>query len=152
MARSRQPYKSLLHTLKAIKRQALEGVGYMKAKMPAGIYSPSDLFDLLRDCTTYKHDPKGIELVHTPKSFFEDNWHGISGAGDCDDFTAVSIAGLKAIGTPNSKIKIVLTGRRPDIAKHIYLKVGDTPFDLTNVFYGEERQYPYYQEIPINKL
>jgi hypothetical protein len=135
-----------------IKRQAMEGIPYMKQNVPAGVHSPQDLFILLKDCTTYRHDPKGIELVHTAKSFFEDNYHGISGAGDCDDFTSIGISGLKAIGIPSNQIKIVLTGRNPKIAKHIYLKVKETPFDLTNMFYGEERQYPYYQEIPINKL
>lgn len=135
-----------------IKKQAIEGVSYMKKNMPAGIYRPADLFELLKDVTVYRHDPKGIELIHTAKSFFEDNYHNRSGAGDCDDFTAVSISGLKAIGVPESKIKIVLTGRRADVAKHIYLKVNNTPFDLTNDLYGEERQYPFYQEIPLNKL
>jgi len=38
------------------------------------------------------------------------------------------------------------------VAKHIYLMVENTPFDLTNDLYGEERQYPFYQEIDLKNL
>lgn len=150
--RSRQRYKSLIHTLRALKNQALEGVNYMKKKIPSYIERPSDLYYYLKDNVTYKHDPKGIELIHTPQSFFEDNYHGKSGAGDCDDFTATSIAALKAIGTPEGKIKVVLTGRNSKVPRHIYLSVNNTPFDLTNDLFGEERNYPYKQEIPLIRL
>jgi hypothetical protein len=132
--------------------QALEGVSYMKRKIPAYIEKPQDLFYYLKDNTTYKHDPKGIELIHTPQSFFEDNYHGKSGAGDCDDFTATGIAGLKAIGVPEAKIKVVLTGRNNKVPRHIYLNVDGTPFDLTNDIFGEERTYPFKQEIPLLRL
>jgi hypothetical protein len=132
--------------------QALEGVGYMKRKIPAYIEKPQDLFYYLKDNTTYKHDPKGIELIHTPQSFFEDNYHGKPGAGDCDDFTATGIAALKAIGVPEAKIKVVLTGRNNKVPRHIYLNVDGTPFDLTNDIFGEERSYPYKQEIPLLRL
>jgi hypothetical protein len=132
--------------------QALEGVGYMKRKIPAYINRPQDLFYYLKDNTTYKHDPKGIELIHTPQSFFEDNYHGKPGAGDCDDFTATGIAALKAIGVPEAKIKVVLTGRNNKVPRHIYLNVDGTPFDLTNDIFGEERSYPYKQEIPLLRL
>jgi hypothetical protein len=132
--------------------QALEGVGYMKRKIPAYINRPQDLFYYLKDNTTYKHDPKGIELIHTPQSFFEDNYHGKPGAGDCDDFTATGIAALKAIGVPEAKIKVVLTGRNNKVPRHIYLNVDGTPFDLTNDIFGEERTYPYKQEIPLLRL
>ena len=150
--KSRQPYKSLLHTLQSLKGQALEGVNYMRKKIPSYINKPQDLYYFLKDNVTYKHDPRGIELIHTPESFFEDNYHGKPGAGDCDDFTATSIAALKAIGTPEAKINVVLTGRNKKIARHIYLSVNGTPFDLTNDIYGEERNYPYKQEIPLLRL
>jgi hypothetical protein len=132
--------------------QALEGVSYMKRKIPRYIEKPQDLFYYLKDNTTYKHDPKGIELIHTPQSFFEDNYHGKPGAGDCDDFTATGIAALKAIGVPEAKIKVVLTGRNNKVPRHIYLNVDGTPFDLTNDIFGEERSYPYKQEIPLLRL
>jgi hypothetical protein len=134
-----------------IKAQALEGVGYMKRKLP-GQMDREELFDYLKNNITYKHDPRGIELVHTPKSFFEDNYHGESGAGDCDDFTTVGIAALKAQGVPDSKINIVLTGRTRVVPRHIYLSVDGQTFDLTNDRIGEERKYPYKQEIPLPLL
>jgi len=130
----------------------MEGVNYMRVNMPAGIYRPNELFDFLKDTITYKNDPKGVELVHSPQSFYEDNYWKKSGYGDCDDFTVIGIAALKAIGVPEKKIKIKLTGRRSDVAKHIYLMVENTPFDLTNDLYGEERQYPFYQEIALKNL
>jgi len=150
--KSLQPYKSLIHTLKSLKNQSLESVGYMKKQMPGYLSEPRDLFYYLKDRVTYKHDPKGIELIHTPQSLFEDNYHGKPGAGDCDCFTALSIAALKAMGVPDAKIKVCLTGRSKTIPRHIYLSVNNTPFDLTNDLYGEERPYPYKQEIPLNRL
>ena len=124
----------------------------MKKQMPAYLSEPRDLFYYLKDRVTYKHDPKGIELIHTPQSLFEDNYHGKPGAGDCDCFTALSIAALKAMGVPEAKIKVCLTGRSKTVPRHIYLSVNNTPFDLTNDLYGEERPYPYKQEIPLNRL
>jgi hypothetical protein len=64
----------------------------------------------------------------------------------------LSIAALKAMGIPEGQIKICLTGRSSNVPKHIYLSVKGTPFDLTNDLYGEERSYPYKQEIPLNRL
>lgn len=142
----------MIHTLKSLKEQSLEGVGYMKKKLPSYLSEPSDLFYYLKDQVTYKHDPKGIELIHSPQSLFEDNYHGKPGAGDCDCFSALSIAALKAMGVPEAQIKVCLTGRNKNVPRHIYLSVKGTPFDLTNDLYGEERIYPYKQEIPLNRL
>jgi len=147
-----QPYKSLIHTLQSLKSQSLEDIGYMKKQLPSYLAEPRDLFYYLKDKVTYKHDPKGIELIHSPKSLFEDNYHGVPGAGDCDCFTALSISALKAMGVPDAKINVVLTGRSKTVPRHIYLSVNNTPFDLTNDLYGEERPYPYKQEIPLNRL
>ena len=107
--KSLQPYKSLIHTLKSLKNQSIEGVGYMKKQIPSYLSEPRDLFYYLKDKVTYQHDPKGIELIHSPQSLFEDNYHGKPGAGDCDCFTALSIAALKAMGVPEAKIKVCLT-------------------------------------------
>jgi len=134
-----------------IKAQALEGVPYMRKALPAGM-DPEEIFDFLKKRITYKHDPKGIELVHTPQSFFEDNYHGKPAHGDCDDFSVVGIAALKAQGIPEGKINVVLTGRSKKIPRHIYLQVNDQIFDLTNDSIGEERKYPFKQVIPLPLL
>lgn len=147
-----QPYKSLIHTLRSLKNQSLEGVNYMRKHLPSYLSEPSDLFYYLKDRVIYKHDPKGIELIHTPQTLFEDNYHNKPGAGDCDDFSMLSIAALKAMGIPEAQIKVCLTGRNKNVPRHIYLNVKGTPFDLTNDLYGEERPYPYKQEIPLNRL
>jgi transglutaminase-like putative cysteine protease len=147
-----QPYKSLIHTLRSLKAQSLEGGNFMKKNIPTYISEPRDLFYFLKDRVTYKNDPKGIELIHSPESLFHDNYHGKPGSGDCDDFTMLSIAGLKAMGVPEAQINVCLTGRSKTVPRHIYLNVKGTPFDLTNDLYGEERPYPYKQEIPLNRL
>jgi hypothetical protein len=147
-----QPYKSLIHTLKSLKNQSLEGVGYMRKNLPVYLSEPRDLFYYLKERVTYKNDPKGVELIHSPKSLFEDNYHNEPGAGDCDDFSMLSIAALKAMGIPEAQIKVCLTGRSKNVPRHIYLSVKNTPFDLTNDLFGEERPYPYKQEIPLNRL
>jgi hypothetical protein len=134
-----------------IKAQALEGVPYMRKALPAGMDN-EELFDYLKERITYKHDPKGIELVHTPKSFFEDNYHGKAAHGDCDDFSVIGIAALKAQGVPEGNISVVLTGRSKKIPRHIYLQVKDQIFDLTNDSIGEERKYPFKQVIPLPLL
>lgn len=149
--RKKMPYQSLTHTLRMIKAQALEGLPYVKKEIP-GKMKPDELFDYLKDRVTYRNDPKGIELVHTPQTLFEDNYHGKPGAGDCDDFSMLSIAALKAQGVPEKDINIVLTGKSRKTPKHIYLSVNGTPFDLTNSYYGQERTYPYKQEIPLKLL
>ena len=123
----------------------------MRSQLP-GKMDREELFDYLKERITYKHDPKGIELVHTPQSFFEDNYHGKPAHGDCDDFSAIGIAALKAQGIPESKINVVLTGRSKKTPRHIYLSVDGQPFDLTNDRIGEERTYPYKQEIPLVRL
>jgi hypothetical protein len=47
---------------------------------------------------------------------------------------------------------VALTGRSKRVPRHIYLRVDDQPFDLTNDQIGEERQYPYIQTIPLKFL
>lgn len=142
----------MIHTLRSLKEQSLEGVGYMKKQLPSYLSEPSDLFYYLKDRVTYKSDPKGIELIHSPETLFEDNYHKKPGAGDCDDFSMLSIAALKAMGVPEAQIKVCLTGRNKNVPRHIYLSVKNTPFDLTNDLYGEERNYPYKQEILLSRL
>jgi hypothetical protein len=152
MAKRVQPYKSLIHTLRSLKDQSLEGVDYMKKQLPSYLSEPRDLFYYLKDRVTYKSDPKGIELIHSPQTLFEDNYHKKPGSGDCDDFSMLSIAALKAMGIPEAQIKVCLTGQNKNVPRHIYLSVKNTPFDLTNDLYGEERSYPYKQEIPLIRL
>jgi hypothetical protein len=150
--RKKYPYKSLLDTLQQLKRQSKEGVNFMAKNIPGYIDNPRDLFYYLKTLVTYKSDPQKIELIHSPKSMLTDNFHGVSGAGDCDDFSMLAISALKAIGIPEGKINIVLTGNKPTTAKHIYLNVDGTPFDLTNSLYGYQRPYKFQQIINLKRL
>jgi len=144
------PYKSLDDVLHQIKSQALKDVKYMKARLP--YRSLPDLFLYLKSVTSYKNDPKQIELIHRPKSLFENNYHGKPGAGDCDCFTTLGIASLLAAGYKPSEIFITLVGREKTKPRHIYLYVDTTAFDLTNSMLGIERKYPFRQFINLNKI
>lgn len=144
------PHKGLKDVLRQIKSQALKDVSWIQDQIPYDTLP--EIFLFLKSVTRYKKDPKRIELIHRPKSLFYKNYHGVSGAGDCDCFTALSVCTLLAKGYKPNSIQIVLVGREPDAPRHIYARVNGITFDLTNSMLGIERKYPYRQFIPINKI
>jgi hypothetical protein len=147
---ARMPYKSLNHALRLFKGQVIEGIPYADKNIPK-FSNPSDLFNWLKLRTTYKKDPKNRELFQTLPTLMENNWHGVSGAGDCDCFTIASLTACLANGF--DKIGIVLVGRNPITPVHIYQYIdtdeGRKYLDLTNKYFDFERRYPYRQEIPL---
>lgn len=78
------------------------------------------------------------------QTLFENNYHGISGAGDCDCFVITATACFIVSGLP---CQIVLAGNKPDSYTHIYNRVKDFQewinFDLTNPHFDTERAYKY---------
>ena len=137
-------YKNLTDTVIQLQNQAIESIPYCQ-EITDGISDPESLFNYLKTITTYKNDPPGIELIHTPESLFEKNFHGDPGAGDCDDFTALSISCLHCIGI---KPYIVLAGNQKDHPTHVYagfLRGRFYDFDLTQTFYDTERKYKFRQ-------
>lgn len=142
-------YQNLNHALKYLRRQISESIPYALSEMPT-FSSPEEAFKYLRSKTTYKKDPKGVELFQTLPTLFKNNYHGVSGAGDCDCFTIAAIATLLANGYTNCGI--VLVGRSPLVPVHIYAYVDIDGkrryFDLTNKKFDYEREYPFRQEIP----
>ena len=114
--------------------------------------TPEQIFNTFRNLTEFHSDPKGVELIQSLPTLLTDNYHGISGAGDCDCFVTSLIALLWASGYTD--ISIVLTGRDKKTPKHIYLYVyvNGTRYtmDATQAYYDSERHYPYKQEIPIS--
>lgn len=143
------PYKDLNHALKLFRRQVSESIPYAIESLPK-FNTPEEAFNYLKLRTRYKKDPKGRELFQTLPTLLENNWHGITGHGDCDCFTIAALAVLIANGF--NDCGIVLVGRNPLVPVHIYAYVDIDGkreyFDLTNKVYNYERFYPYKQHIP----
>jgi hypothetical protein len=143
------PYKDLNHALKLFRAQVIESIPYAIENFPA-LSSPEKIFNYLKLRTTYKKDPPGTELFQTLQTLFDNNFHGIPGAGDCDCFTIAGLATLIANGFTDCGI--LLAGRNPFCAVHIYVYGNRNGkryyFDLTNRTFDYERYYPYKQHIP----
>lgn len=145
-------YQNLNHALKLFKLQVLEGIPYAQTECPK-FDTPEAAFDWLKLRTKYKNDPKGTELFQTLPTLLENNFHGITGHGDCDCFTIAILSILAANNFKN--IGIVLVGRNRFNPVHIYAYYvndkGEKQFlDLTNKYFDQTRYYPYKQEIPFN--
>jgi len=146
----RMPYRNIDHTLKMLLVQVRDSMEYACEVCPR-TKSPEQIFYWLKNRTVYRNDPPATELLQTFPTMMENNKHGITGAGDCDCFTIALISCLKANGIDD--IAIILRGRDPDTAVHIYPAVWNgkkyVALDLTNEYYGDERKYPYRQTLPI---
>jgi hypothetical protein len=152
MAVSKMRYKDLNHALRLLRGQVMEGVPYAQENLPE-FQDPEKLYNYLKLRTRYKNDPKGVELFQTLPTLLDNNFHGLTGAGDCDCFTIAALSVLLANGFTNCGI--VLAGRNPFTPAHIYAYVIDEKgekkyLDLTNKVYDYERFYPYKQEIQFN--
>ncbi|RTK97619.1 MAG: hypothetical protein EKK64_01020 [Neisseriaceae bacterium] len=149
MAVKTMPYQNLNHALKLFRSQVMEGVPYAQENLPR-FTSPEQIFNWLKLRTTYKNDPKGTELFQTLPTLLDDNYHGLTGSGDCDCFTIAALSVLLANGFTDCGI--VLVGRKSWQPVHIYAYVVDDSgekkyLDLTNRVYNYERPYPYKQHI-----
>jgi hypothetical protein len=143
------PYRGLTDSLKHFRVQVFDSIPYCIKNIPE-FEDPKDLFYYLKKRTKYKSDPKNVELFQSAKTLLENNYHGESGAGDCDCFSCLCLASLICNGWYN--VGIVLAGKKKHHATHIYTYV-DTPqgrkiLDLTNPNYNEQRHYNYIQFIP----
>lgn len=143
-------YRDLNHALGYLKKQVEASLPYALHKCPK-LSSPEAIFNWLKLRTTYKHDPRGIELFQSLQTLLgEANFHKIRGAGDCDCFTIAALALLLANGFTDCGI--VLAGRSPLTAVHIWAYCNyqgrRVNLDLTNAYYNQTRHYPYTQHIP----
>ena len=145
-------YISLEDVLFRIVAQARKDINWLRNKIPSNVNNAEMLYYYFKSVTSYQDDPKGVELIQSPKSLFTKNWYNVPGRGDCDCFSCLTICGLLALGYDPKSISIILVGRKPKEAVHIYIMVDNMNFDLTNTFYGEIRKYPYFQKIPIFDL
>lgn len=146
------PYTGVNDSLKHLKIQVLESIPYCKSILPDNIKTPAQIFNWCKNRTFYVKDGKN-EVFQSVQTLFENNYHGISGAADCDCMTILILSCLAARGY--KKIGIVLVGRKPDQAVHIYAYCdycGCRQYlDLTNEFFNFERYYPFKQHIRFKK-
>jgi len=146
----KKEYIDINDTLHHIKVQTIDSINFANIVCP-DFEHPEDLFYWLKENTTYKNDPRDIELLQTMQTLFNKNYHGIPGAGDCDCFTITAGACFIRCGW---NYDIVLVGRDKRNPVHIYTLVyfKNKPyvFDLTNPKFNTERPYKYIQEIPVN--
>lgn len=152
MAYVRYKYDDLNQTLRELRRQVIDSIDYVCSELPS-FSSPEQMFNWCRMATTYKFDPKGVELlqsVPTLFSWFVDPTTGDTfapGEGDCDCFTILTLTCCICNGWNENFI--VLCGRNKRQAVHIYSAVvfnGQLyTLDLTNPYINMERHYKYRQ-------
>lgn len=150
MAILKVPYTNLKAVLNGIRTQVIDSYSYCQNKMPR-FDNPEQMFKNLKLLITYKSDPSGTELLQSVPTLFENNYHGIRGAGDCDCFVILWLAMCKVHGWNDNKI--VLAGRNKINPVHIYctIRYGNETFnaDLTQPYFNTIRPYKYLQHIPI---
>lgn len=104
--------------------------------------NPESLFNFLKVNTIYKNDPNGIELIQSAGTLFENNYHGIRGAGDCDCFTVLCLGCLSVL---NYKTGILLFKNGQQFTHITAALIDDQErpiaFDLTANNYAELRKY-----------
>jgi hypothetical protein len=150
MAVLKIPYDDINQTLRGISTQINDSLDYCLNDMPS-FKNPETMFNFLKLNTTYKNDPKGIELLQSVPTLFDNNFWGKPGAGDCDCFTILVCAMAWAQGWQDQEI--VLAGRTKKNPTHIYSTItrnGKTDvLDLTEPYFNMERKYKYKQHIKI---
>ncbi|NBT88368.1 MAG: hypothetical protein EBT51_08720 [Flavobacteriaceae bacterium] len=137
------PYRNIAHTVEMMGKQIEASIDFANDFVPIDT-DPKELFWILRQNTTYKNDPPGVELLQSMPSMFEDNYWGIPGAGDCDCFTISAVACCLVADIP---CRIVIVGNNSEAPSHVYAEVLDngkwTPFDLVNPYYGQTKPYAF---------
>ena len=134
---------SIEQTMQAIQIQIADSIDFAREWL-GGVREPTKIWRMLKMSTTYKNDPRGVELLQTFQTMMLNNYHGIPGAGDCDCFTIAATACFLA---SNNRCEIILAGQYNDEYSHIYNRVfyggNYTAFDLTQPIFGSERNYKY---------
>ena len=145
----KEKYTSLHRTLEAMQVQIEDSLDYAREFVPRG-QSPSSLFWLLKQHTTYRHDPPGVELLQSMPTLMERNYWGVPGAGDCDCFTIAAVACCAVEKIP---CRIALVGNGTGSPTHVYCEVMDrgrwVAFDLVAPHYGQTKNYRYLSVIKV---
>ena len=151
----RGKYKDINHVLDGIKWQIRDSIPYVNEWCP-DFPNPRTLFSFLRTQVVYRKDPHQVELLQSVPTLMDPhlNRHGMAGAGDCDCFTILTLACAAVQRWRGIPAALVLVGRRKSHPVHIYSAFAPAgqwePFDLTNTFYGVERDYRYRHRLPVD--
>ena len=109
-------YVSLADTIAKMGMQVRDSLNYADSYLTYNV-TPKEIFHILKQNTTYKHDPVGVELLQSMPSLMDDNYWGHSGWGDCDCF---SIAGIASCIVRGYKTRYVVVGNDRNAPSHIY--------------------------------
>jgi len=146
----KEKYTTLQRTLDCMQLQIEESLSFARNFVPRG-ETPRSLFTLLKQHTTYRLDPPGVELLQSMPTLMHNNFYGIPGAGDCDCFTITAVACCKVEKIP---VRIVVVGNTAKNPTHVYCEVMDggrwVAFDLCSPFYGDTKKYRYLSRIKVN--
>jgi hypothetical protein len=114
--------------------------------IPDLVKTPEQLFIFLKSIFNYTSDPRGVELLQSVPTLMQRN-----GKGDCDCGTILTLASSYYLGF--GPLYVSLVGNNARSPSHIYSEVFDkdkreiVAMDLTNPYYGMEREYEYKQRI-----
>lgn len=146
----KENYTNIDRVLECIIIQVNESIPYCR-EFFANYDDPEQLFKQLKLLTTYKNDPKGIELLQSVQTLFDDNYWGSSGFGDCDCWTILTLSCCYSNNWNDNYI--ILKGRSKKAPVHIYSACKFEgklyTMDLTNTYINEERDYPLTQIIKL---
>jgi len=149
MAVFRKKYVDINDTLRHIRLQVKEGMPWAKQNIPYFV-NPVEMYHWLRIRTKYVNDPPNVELLQTAETLFDNNWHGIPGAGDCDCFSVLTLTALCKQKWKHP-MWIKLAGRNKQYPVHIWAGCDvdnkEIAMDLTQPKPYSERNYPYIQKI-----
>jgi len=146
MAVIKIPFENINQTLKGIHTQVCDSLEYCANEMP--VYdNPLQMYYGLLPLVKYKNDPPGIELLQSVPTLFDNNYWGISGAGDCDCMSILVLSMCAVHGW--SRQRIVLCGRTKSYPVHIFTEVFYKgkwhTMDLTRKLYNTHKEYKFYQ-------
>lgn len=154
MAELKKKYVDINDTLRHIRLQVKEGMPWAAQNIPYFV-NPVELYYWLRIRTKYVNDPPNIELLQSAETLFDNNFHGIPGAGDCDCFSVLTLTALQ-VQKWKAPAWIKLAGRNKQYPVHIWAGVDyngeEIALDLTEHKPGQERKYTYIQKLYFNKI
>lgn len=131
-----------------MREKVKESIPYAKSYCPKSS-SPEDLFYKIKMTLTYYPDGFNRELLQSMQTLYDYNFHGISGAGDCDCFTVTGLACLLVNGY--KPLYIVLAGYDANKPCHVFGGLGTgndfKKFDLCAPYYNHSKKYNWYKKI-----
>ena len=127
--------------------QIEEGIPWAAENIPQ-FDTPREAWRWFKMHTRFHPDPKNVELLMTLPTFFEDNWFGSPGLGDCDDLVIAVTTTMRSQGWP---VTVYLGGRSKSHPVHIWNSITHEGkeyfFDLTEPHFNTERNYRYIQPL-----